>query len=181
MTSPMVVFTVLLVVLALSIIAILYTEHKVRTPLWKQKQKPSRISKDGWSSLSFLAGFVIFCAAVTLFAALIAYPVLRFGSTAQIAELEAFHDSTVTAFKTTAEETETVTIYVSDQALIDAGYWEQGLAVSDRLSELRDKIAWYNGSLNRNRHWNDMWFADGFHADAPDRLTYIEMEYTPNE
>lgn len=190
MTSVAVVFGVALILLATVIFGLVKCDRKHKA--WdkygnrsydsrKETDKgPSRWSSDTWDQIGIGCGVICFLCVLTLVIFSIVYPIVRMSSTSRVAELEAFHDSTVRSFEIAAEETETVTIFVSDQALIDAGYWEQGLAVSDRLAELRDKISWYNENLNRNRHWNDIWFTNGFTADATDRLTYIEMEYNPD-
>jgi hypothetical protein len=177
------------VVLIGSIIAVVYSAHK--EDCWKKfdarpyserapgDKEPSILSKGGWGEITVASGITIFFSVLLLVIFSIIYPAVRMKSTADVADLEAFHDSTVKSFEIAAEETETVTVYVSDQALIDAGYWGQGLAVSDRLAELRDKVDWYNRSLNRNRHWNSIWVTNGFTADAPEDLTYIEIDYNP--
>lgn len=115
------------------------------------------------------------CVGIVLIGLCCLYMDFRVGTTSTVADLEAFNDATLAVFEYTADETENVTIYVSDQVLIDAGYWEQGVAVSDRLSELRDKVDWYNSTLAEYRKFNNMWFTDGFCADVPDRLEYITI------
>lgn len=179
MIISLVVF--LVITLVASVIAASCAESKRRQidRLWCLG--PERASISSWDRIwdtVFNFGVVLaIIAGVALLVLLAVYSGLRLDSTSEVAEIEAFYDATVQAYETTAESTGNVNIYVSDQALIDAGYWEQGAEVSNRLAELRDKIDWYNSYLNRNRHWNDMWLVDDFVADAPDPPLCFVLRY----
>ena len=74
------------------------------------------------------------------------------------------------------DATEAIEITAADPGLADVAYLEQGVATSQRLAELRDKVEWYNAKLQWFETFNGIWLADGFIADPPDHLKPIHLE-----
>lgn len=96
-------------------------------------------------------------------------------SRGEVASLVAFHDSTLDSYVYTVSATGEVVIEQAEVGLIDIAYEAQGQVASERLRELRDKVDWYNGVLQRLRAYNNMGFVDPFLADPPERLQPIVL------
>jgi len=94
-------------------------------------------------------------------------------SRGEVASLVAFHDATLDSYTYTVEATGAVVIEQAEAGLIDIAYSGQGQSASERLRELRDKVDWYNGTLERLRTYNRMGFVDPFLTDPPERLEPI--------
>ena len=106
----------------------------------------------------------------------IAWVATSVDSRANIQRMEAFREATIHAYEYTIDETENVVIAIDDFSLTDFTYQQQGLAVSERIKELRNQVLWYNSTLAQYRGWNDNFFLSGMYADVPDDWTYIILE-----
>lgn len=133
-------------------------------------RSPTRHTAIGLGTASMVLGVVF------LWVMAIVYPILYYGSSAEAAQLEAFYDDTLQAFEYTVDATEAIEITASEPGLADVAYLEQGVATSQRLAELRDKVEWYNAKLQWFEQFNGMWLADGFVADLPGHLKPIHLE-----
>ncbi len=110
-----------------------------------------------------------------LLALLIAWPSLYFGSVSEIASMEAFYRNTLDAYEYTVAATGDIDITNAEVGLIDIAYQEQGVATSERLRELRDRVEWFNAKLRHYERFNSFAIADPFLADLPDGLAPITL------
>ena len=93
-------------------------------------------------------------------------------------ELEAFYHDTQSAYEYTISATEEVVIDPSQtrgDAITDFSYQEQGQAVSERIREFRNKIAWYNEALRKFQGRNEWPILGAVYEDAPDELRPIVL------
>lgn len=103
------------------------------------------------------------------------WPKVYFGSVNEIARTEAFYHDTLSAYEYTVEATGNIEIKNAESGLIDIAYQEQGVATSERLKELRDRVEWFNARLRHYERFNGFFIADPFLADMPDGLVPITL------
>ncbi len=111
---------------------------------------------------------------IWLFTILLVY----LGSFSTARELEAFYHDTQSAYEYTISATEDVVIDPSEtrgDAITDFSYQEQGQAVSERIREFRNKIAWYNEALRKLQGRNEWPILGAIYEDAPDDLRPIVL------
>lgn len=113
--------------------------------------------------------------AVALLFLLIYWPVSYTYSLQTVAKMKAFDEKTKKSFKSAVRLTKDMETAAA-KTLSDSGvaYVPVGRSVSERLSEYRDQIKWYNETLLAYQHWNRFWFSRGFIASVPSELIPIE-------
>jgi len=121
---------------------------------------------------SFLLGFVAAC---LLTAVIAIWPTVYFGSVGVIARMEAFYYDTLDSYEYTVTATGQIEITNAEPGLLDIAYQQQGVATSERLRELRDRIDWYNAKLRHYQRFNSFAIADPFLADTPVGLAPITL------
>ncbi len=89
--------------------------------------------------------------------------------------MEAFYQETLSAYEFTAARTGYIEISAAQPALIDVAYIGQAEVVSNRLVELRDQVAEYNGQIAWYRAFQDEIYASPFLAHLPDDLRMISI------
>ncbi len=85
------------------------------------------------------------------------------------ADLKAFQNETLAAYEYTADETKQIVL--TDDALTD--FSDQ--VASDRIAELRDRVAWYNRNLARYRVFEDLPIIGAIIADVDEDLEPIAL------
>ncbi len=116
--------------------------------------------------------------ALSLFAWLTLSIVLSVKSFEMARELEAFYYDTQSAYEYTISATEEVVIDPSKtrgDAITDFSYQEQGLAVSERIREFRNKIAWYNEELRKLQGRNGWFILGAVFEDVSEGLLPITL------
>ena len=101
-----------------------------------------------------------------------------YDTTVKVAEMQTFQDETVPTYLYTIQRTEDVIIDADgtrDGAWTDLAYQQQGMAVSDRIVELRDLIHEYNRRLAALTRKNAMPVFGSMYADVPDTLHPIRL------
>lgn len=121
---------------------------------------------------AFAGGFVAFIALIVV---AITWPCVYFTSVGGVTKMEAFYYDTLAAYEYTVAETGTIEITNAEAGLVDVAYDQQGVATSERLRELRDKIEWFNARLRHYGRLNSMFIADPFLADLPSGLAPITL------
>jgi hypothetical protein len=93
----------------------------------------------------------------------------------KISDLEAFQMATKSAYEHVAEETKNMQISAPQQPghIVDAARLEQLKVASERLRELRDKVAWYNEHVVWLQKCKKSWFFRMYQAEIPDTLQPI--------
>jgi hypothetical protein len=125
-----------------------------------------------------LSGFFLFLGGVCfvlLFIQAFMWPITYVSSMRRVADLEAFSAATFGAYEYTVDEAGDIDVYLPSGSAPDASWWEQREDAVDCLGGIRNKVEWYNGSLARNRRFNNNWFTGGYLADAPEDLQYIHL------
>jgi hypothetical protein len=95
--------------------------------------------------------------------------------------MEAFYHDTLSAYEHTVTATGNIEITNAESGLVDIAYQEQGVATSERLRELRDRIEWFNARLWHYERFNTFFIADGFLADLPGDLAPIRIAINGEE
>lgn len=127
---------------------------------------------------SVLGGVIVLC---LLIAVVVIWPSTYFSSVGTIARMEAFYHDTLDAYEYTVTATGNIEITNAEVGLIDIAYQEQGLATSERLRELRDRVEWFNASLRRYERFNSTFIAGAFLANVPDDLAPIRITINEEE
>lgn len=124
---------------------------------------------------------VMVVSCIMLFVISIVWPVRYFTSVDEIASMEAFYHNTLDAYEYTVIATGEVNITNAETGLLDIAYKDQGVATSERLRELRDKVEWYNARFRHYERFNTFFIADSFLADLPDDLIPIRLSISEKE
>lgn len=104
------------------------------------------------------------------------------GSFSTARELEAFYHDTQSAYEYTISATEKVVIDPSEtrgDAITDFSYQEQGQAVSERIKEFRNKVAWYNKALRKLQGRNEWFILGAVYEDVPEGLKPVRIGDSP--
>lgn len=99
-------------------------------------------------------------------------------TTVRIAQMQAFQDETMPAYLYTIRRTEDVSIDPAGtrgQSFTDLSYQQQGMAVSERIVEMRDLVHRYNERLAGYERKNAMPVFGSMFADVPDSLHFIRL------
>ena len=110
-----------------------------------------------------------------LLAITITWPISYYTSVSEVTRMEAFYYDTLDAYEYTVVATGNIEITNADAGLVDVAYNEQGVATSNRLQELRDKIEWFNAKLRSYERFNSMFITDPFLANLPSGLAPITL------
>lgn len=130
------------------------------------------------SAPNVIGVILIAAGALGLFVWLFMSALIYFNSFARARELEAFYHDTRSAYEYTISATEEVVIDPSrtrGDAITDFSYQEQGLAVSERIREFRNKIMWYNEELRKLQGRNEWFILGALYEDAPEDLKPIRI------
>ncbi|MDD2777510.1 MAG: hypothetical protein PHI16_01260 [Methanocellales archaeon] len=110
--------------------------------------------------------------------------IIYFVSIGEVAEMEAFQETTLSVYEYTIDKSESITIDAVERAekqfneILDTGnlaYFELAKSVNNNIQELRESIKEYNTRLYSYRRYNDNWFTDSFLCDVPEYLKPIKM------
>lgn len=114
-------------------------------------------------------------AVVMLIVAIVVWPAVYFDSVGEVTKMEAFYHDTLESYEYTITATGDIEITNAQAGVVDVAYNQQGVATSERLKELRDKVEWFNARLRHYERFNSMFVADAFLADMPDDLVPITL------
>lgn len=129
--------------------------------LWRFHGSP--YESDGWW---FITGITAVLLTIGWFIAALA---VYLGTLGTVASLEAFSAETLATYEYTIDETRQIVL--NDNALTD--FSDQ--AASERIAELRDRIAWYNEKIAEFRKFEGIPFIGAIVADVPDELQPIAL------
>ncbi|KKL13321.1 hypothetical protein LCGC14_2526930 [marine sediment metagenome] len=176
--------------LIILIIAVLLVPIGIGLAIWAESWTKDRKKKEGYynfntitsTPISNTVGITGVALAIIAVVVVVAWSIVSLINILHtyntVQEMEAFRDGTMSAYEYTIDETQNVVIDPAgtrDGAWTDFSYQEQGLAVSERIKELRDKVEWYNAKLEKYRSWNNLWAFEGMIADIPDDWTFITI------
>jgi len=98
------------------------------------------------------------------------------GAVGTLGELRAFKDGVYETYASAVVLTKNATIQLNmDKAMFSAENAQQSSVVSERIKELRDKVAWYNETIAKYQANNKVWFLDPFYPEVPEDLTPIKL------
>lgn len=111
-------------------------------------------------------------------------------SISTVAKMDAFYKATKSAYEYSVTATKEIEIKAlkdmkenkpspPSMQMFDSGefaYFKLALVASEQIREFRNKIEWYNSTLESYNRWNKFWFTKGFLVDAPSYLKPIILK-----
>jgi len=160
----------LAVVVSLLVLAIVFRTKE-------RNNSPGRYADWGTLSSTFTVCVIVFTIILIIASGWSAFGNLD--TAGKVSKMNAFYHETLSAYEYAVNRTEQVVIDVSGtraNSITDFSYDEQGKAVSERLKELRDLVAWYNETLRYLRVTNEWPILGDFYYDVPVDLKPIILK-----